>query len=251
MKRSLLAAVAMGLVLVLVLSAAVLACTPVRPKTWKGSIQIASSSSQNVTNTTFTNNGCEFPDPALNGFDAKVFNVASHRGLKAKVTWNTATPVKPAQVFGSYRTASCAPVLSGQFQAAGGKATAIRFPRSAKWLIVQPLAGTPSKDINVTITSAGRKCPTTIGLSIGKTTKTVRAFGAVSPNHRGQRVSVALFRYRNGAYRRVASRTVTLNGKSLYSTAFARPSAGKCQFRVAFAGDADHFGSKRTKNFAC
>jgi hypothetical protein len=158
MKRPLLPAVALGLVLLL--PAQALACTPIKAKTWTGSIQIAKHSSSGVSNTAFSNNGCEWPNPALNGFDAIVFDVASHKGLAAKVTWNTATPVKPASVFGYFRTASCATTGGTWSSTTAGKALGFSIPSQAKWLIVQPVTTVPpaSRDIAVTVTSPGRKC---------------------------------------------------------------------------------------------
>ena len=156
MKRQLLPAVALGLVLLL--PAPALACTPVKAKTWTGSIQVAKHSSTGVSNTAFATNGCKWPDPALNGFDAVVFDVASHRGLTGKVTWNTATPVKPTSIFGYFRTASCATTGATWTTATSGQALGISFPSQAKWLIVQPVTTVPSRDIAVTVTSPGRKC---------------------------------------------------------------------------------------------
>lgn len=158
MKRQLLQAMALGLVLLLPTPA--LACTPIKPKTWTGTIQVAKHSSTGVSNTVFANNGCKWPDPALNGFDAIVFDVASHRGLAGKVTWNTATPVKPASVFGYFRTASCATTGGTWSSATSGQALGFTFPAQAKWLIVQPVTTVPpgSKDIAITVTSPGRKC---------------------------------------------------------------------------------------------
>ena len=156
MKRQLLPAVALGMVLLL--PAPSLACTPIKAKTWTGSIQVAKHSTTGVSNAVFANNGCTWPDPALNGFDAVVFDVASHRGLAAKVTWNTATPVKPTSVFGYFRTASCATMGETWSTVTAGKALAFTVPSQAKWLIVQPVTTTPSRDIAVTVTSPGRKC---------------------------------------------------------------------------------------------
>ena len=157
MKRQLLPAVALGLVLLLPTPA--FACTPIPAKTWKGSIQVASPSTMSATNTTFSNNRCTFPNPAVNGVDAVVFDVASHRGLAGKATWTTTAPAKPDKLFAYYRNSSCVFVPSGQWtHETSGKALSFTIPKDAKWLIVQPLTLTPSKDIAVTISSPGRKC---------------------------------------------------------------------------------------------
>jgi hypothetical protein len=157
MKRHLFSALAMGLVLLLPTPA--FACTPVPAKSWAGSIQIAKHSSTGVSNTVFANNKCEWPDPALNGFDAVVFDVASHKGLPGKVTWDTSTAVKPSSVFGYFRSASCATTGATWSTATSGQALDFTFPDDAKWLIVQPVTTVPSKDIAISVSSPGRKCP--------------------------------------------------------------------------------------------
>ena len=156
MKRQLLPAIALGLALLLPTQA--LACVAVPAKTWKGAMQTAALRIS-VSNTAFTNNGCKWTNPALNGADAIVFDVASHRGLQGKVTWTTDAPLKPDALLGSFRTASCGAIPNGQWsQPTSGKALAFTFPSNAKWLIVQTVTNVPSKDIKVTITSPGRKC---------------------------------------------------------------------------------------------
>ena len=158
MMRHLLSAVAMGLVLLLPVPA--FACTPLPAKAWTGTIAVASPSTMSVTNTAFSNNGCAFPNPAVNGVDAIVFDVASHRGLQGQANWSTTTLVKPDKLFGYFRSASCELIPSGQFSIpAGSPAFDIFIPSDAKWLIVSPLTITPSRDIAVTVSSAGRKCP--------------------------------------------------------------------------------------------
>ena len=157
MKRHLLPAVAIGLVLLLPTPA--FACTPVPAKSWAGNIQIAKHSTASVSSTVFAQNGCEWPDPALNGFDAVVFDVASHKGLPGKVTWNTDTAVKPDSLFGHFRTASCGITGASFSQSASGASLDFSFPSEAKWLIVLPVTTVPGKDISVAISSPGRKCP--------------------------------------------------------------------------------------------
>ena len=156
MKRQLLPTLALGMVLLL--PAPSLACTPIKAKTWTGSIQVAKHSTSSVSSATFANNGCKWPDPALNGFDALVLDVASHRGLKGAVTWDTATPVKPTSMFGYFRSASCAVTGETWSTATSGKAQAFTFPSQAKWLIVQPVTTVPSNGIAVKVSSPGRKC---------------------------------------------------------------------------------------------
>lgn len=155
MKRQLLPTVALGLALLLPTSS--WASHSVPPKTWRGTIQIAKHSSSGVTGTAFVSNGCKWQNPALNGLDAVVFDVYSHRGLAGKVTWNTTIPVKPTSVFGSFRTASCALTGATWQHTQSGTAKSFTFPARAKWLIVQPVTNVPSRDIAVTISSPGRR----------------------------------------------------------------------------------------------
>jgi hypothetical protein len=156
MKRFRLGLIAAALAVVLPLPAAG-ACKPIRPKSWKGTISLAGHVS--ATNQSFLINKCVLPDPALNGVDARVFNVASHRGLKATASWRTATAVRPDLVTGTFYSAKCTGLPgTGWEQRTMGKRVAFKIPAGAKWLLVTPYTVTPSKDIAVTISSAGRKC---------------------------------------------------------------------------------------------
>lgn len=158
MKRQMLPALALGLVLLL--PAPAFACVPVPAKTWTGTIQVAKHSTLNVSATAFQSNACKWPDPALNGLDAIVFDVSSHKGLAGRATWNTSTPVKPTQMFGNFRNASCGATGATWTHATSGEALSFSIPSDAKWLIVQPMTTVPSRDIGITVTSPGRTCPT-------------------------------------------------------------------------------------------
>jgi M6 family metalloprotease-like protein/uncharacterized repeat protein (TIGR02543 family) len=102
---------------------------------------------------------------------------------------------------------------------------------------------------NVTANFTGR---TTTTLAISKTESKVKASGQVQPNHAGDRVTVTLYKRRaNGTWRRIATKTATLNSSSSYAKSFARPSSGRCKIKSKFAADDDHLGSKVTKQFRC
>ena len=155
MKRPLLLAVALGLALLLPTSS--WAAHSVPPKTWRGTIQVAKHSSSSVTGTAFVTNGCKWQNPALNGLDAVVFDVYSHRGLAGKVTWTTTNPVKPTSLFGSFRTASCGLTGTTWSSTQSGIAKSFAIPSGAKWLVVQPVTNVPSGNIAVTVSSPGRR----------------------------------------------------------------------------------------------
>jgi hypothetical protein len=156
MRRLLLPAVALGLVLLLPTQA--LACVPIAPKSWSGTIDY-SLGPQSVSMTDFTNNSCAFHSPELNGFDAIVFDVSSHKGLAGKFKWSTPSAVKPSNLYGYYRTSSCGAIQSWWTSATPGENLNFEFPNNAKWLIVVPVSNLPTTDISVTVSSPGRVCP--------------------------------------------------------------------------------------------
>lgn len=112
-------------------------------------------------------------------------------------------------------------------------------------LVVEDSAGARSAPVSKLVKG------TVIEVNVEKADGRARAYGPLNPDHPGRDVTVTLLRYRDGAYRPVVSRTVELNSSSRYATSFDRRAPGKCQFRVAFAGDADHLGSRDRVNFAC
>jgi M6 family metalloprotease-like protein/uncharacterized repeat protein (TIGR02543 family) len=102
---------------------------------------------------------------------------------------------------------------------------------------------------NVTANFTGA---TTTTLSITKTDSKIKTSGQVQPNHAGDQVTVTLYKRRaNGTWRRIATKTATLNSSSRYAKSFSRPSSGSCKITSKFAADADHLSSKVTKQFRC
>jgi hypothetical protein len=102
---------------------------------------------------------------------------------------------------------------------------------------------------NVTANFTGA---TTTTLSISKTSSKVKGSGQVLPAHPGDDVSVTLYKRRaNGTWRKIATKTDTLNSSSSYAKSFSRPSSGRCKMTTKFTEDADHLGSKVTKQFHC
>lgn len=157
MNRTLLTLVAGILALLLPMPASA-ACKPVPPKKWTGAIQVVNHAS--AVHLGFLANKCTLPDSRLNGTDGLVFNVASHRGLKAAAKWTTTAPVRPDQVDGFFYTASCTGLPgTGWTQRTPGSSVSFTIPTAAKWLVVAGYTVTPAKDIAVTVSSAGRKCP--------------------------------------------------------------------------------------------
>lgn len=158
MNRTMLAVVAAALAIFL--PAPAFACVPIAPKTWTGSLQVASHMS--VGYNDFVLNKCAFHDNQLNGLDVVVFNVASHAGLAGTAKWNTAFAAKPERVNGVFFSGSCGALPgTGWTQTTSNKNVSFTFPANAKWLVVSAYTLVPSKDIVITVASPGRKCPTT------------------------------------------------------------------------------------------
>lgn len=156
MNRLLLAAVAAAVALLLPLPA--LACTPLAAKTWRGPITVANHAS--ITNQSFVLGGCQFANDAVNGIDARVFDVSSHRGLAAAGKWALNSAVKPDRVDGTFYTASCSGLPgTGWGTTEPGSTVNFTIPNNAKWMVVTPYTLTPGVDLEVIVTSAGRKCP--------------------------------------------------------------------------------------------
>lgn len=156
MNRRLLVLVA-GLLALVVPTSAAAACTPVAARKWSGVMKVVNHAS--ATQLAFVSNKCVLPDSRLQGTDALVFNVASHRGLKAAAKWTTTAPVRPDQVDGVFYSASCTGLPgTGWTQRTPGKTVGFTIPTAAKWLVVSGYTVTPAKDVAVTISSPGRKC---------------------------------------------------------------------------------------------
>lgn len=161
MRRAMVAAVAGTVALILPLPA-LAECVPIPPRTWAETIQFANHVS--VTKGDFETNRCAFTDGRLNGFDAVVFDVASHAGLDAAVTWDSSNVTKPEGLTGFLLTAECRAVPFAGFQGvwddgSGGETIAFSIPSDGQWLLVYPYTKVPGKDISVTVSSAGRACP--------------------------------------------------------------------------------------------
>lgn len=156
MNRKMLTLVAGALALLLPVPASA-ACKPVPAKKWAGTIQVVNHAS--ATQLSFLANKCKLADSRMHGTDALVFNVASHRGLKAAAKWTTTAPVRPEQVDGFFYTSACTGLPgTGWTQRTPGKSVSFTIPSGAKWLVVAGYTVTPAKDIAVTVSSAGRKC---------------------------------------------------------------------------------------------
>jgi len=66
----------------------------------------------------------------------------------------------------------------------------------------------------------------------------IRVSGVISPNRPGETVGVQLQVKRSGAFRKVATRSATLNSSSAFTTTFARPSAKTCRVVASFPATA-------------
>jgi hypothetical protein len=95
------------------------------------------------------------------------------------------------------------------------------------------------------------RLPSSVTARISKTASRIRVRGSVSPAHPGERVTVTLFRRRNGSFVRLVVKRPPLSAVSAYSTSFDRPRPGKCKVTATFGGDADHRPATRGVVFAC
>jgi hypothetical protein len=95
------------------------------------------------------------------------------------------------------------------------------------------------------------KTATTTGLLVQKTSSKIRATGSVFPPHAGMRVTVRLYKKRDGVFNLLATKRPTLTPSSAYTASFARPGRGTCRVRTVFAGDSDHLASSRAVKFTC
>jgi Calx-beta domain-containing protein len=85
--------------------------------------------------------------------------------------------------------------------------------------------------------------------------------GLLTPAHPGKRMTVKLYRYRNGKWVWLRTRRPYLSGNSdtnldgfvdsSFSKSFLRPSPGSCKVVATFPGDSDHRSSKATKKISC
>ena len=94
------------------------------------------------------------------------------------------------------------------------------------------------------------KLPTYTNLRTSAGT-TITASGELFTAHPGQAMSVTLSKLVGTTYQPVTTNQAVLGAFGTYSTSFPDPGADKCKILVAFAGDSDHLGSKRSKTFAC
>jgi hypothetical protein len=97
----------------------------------------------------------------------------------------------------------------------------------------------------------GTKAATTTSLLVQKTSSNVRATGTVFPPHAGMRVTVSLYKKRDGVFRLLATKRPTLSPSSAYAASFERPGRGTCRVRTVFPGDSDHLASSRAVKFSC
>jgi WD40 repeat protein len=96
----------------------------------------------------------------------------------------------------------------------------------------------------------GQCTPTTIGLRVSKTTKSIRVTGTITPPV-GGRATVTLLRKTPSGFKRVSSKGAAFSEAGAFTATFARPSSGKCKVEARYAGDADHMATMASRSFAC
>jgi serralysin len=89
----------------------------------------------------------------------------------------------------------------------------------------------------------------------------IHVSGLLAPAHPGKRMTVKLYRYRNGKWVWLRTRRPSLKGSSdvdldgfhdsSFSTSYLRPSPGSCKVVAIFPGDSDHRSSKKSKKINC
>lgn len=90
-----------------------------------------------------------------------------------------------------------------------------------------------------------------ITLVLDEATTKVTASGEVRPAHPGGGVTVKLFRYADGAYRRVKIVRATLDASSRYRVGFARQQPGRCLITARYHGSEDHPPAGTERSFGC
>ncbi|MDQ3953007.1 MAG: hypothetical protein M3279_08610 [Actinomycetota bacterium] len=75
--------------------------------------------------------------------------------------------------------------------------------------------------------------------------------GTVSPAHTGLNVTVTLFKKKNGAFVRVASKRPLLTTTSTFKAAFKKQGVRSCKVTADFPGDEDHLKSSASDTFKC
>jgi hypothetical protein len=91
--------------------------------------------------------------------------------------------------------------------------------------------------------------PTSTSLIYGNV-NVIKASGTVSPAVTGT-VNVILKKQKSGTWKKVAAKTVPLDGASHYSAQFAKPAARLCQLTARYQGNSTHAPSQMTKFFTC
>jgi hypothetical protein len=79
----------------------------------------------------------------------------------------------------------------------------------------------------------------------------VSVSGRVTPGRPGQTVTVRLDAWRNGAWKKVATKRPTLSSKSAYRTKFGRPKGTMCRLTATYPRKDPYLASKSVKHFVC
>ncbi len=75
--------------------------------------------------------------------------------------------------------------------------------------------------------------------------------GSVSPVHTGINMTVTLFKKKNGAFVRAASKRPLLTAAGTFRTTFKKQASKSCKATAEFPGDEDHLKSKASDTFKC
>ena len=75
--------------------------------------------------------------------------------------------------------------------------------------------------------------------------------GSVSPVHTGINVTVTLFKKKNGAFVRAASKRPLLTASGTFKTTFKKQASKSCKATAEFPGDEDHLRSSASDTFKC
>lgn len=103
-------------------------------------------------------------------------------------------------------------------------------------------------------------CPSTAGttqtqsfttVTAKRVKKKIKANGTLDPAHPGARMTVTLFKKKNGVFSPVKTTSPAVTSDGKFATSFKRPGNGQCQVTARFPGDDDHTASEATKPLKC
>lgn len=154
-------------------ASAAVKCKPLAAKTWSGSLQFSRPILGDfpATRLLFVSGGCNASSLSqYNGFDARVWDVASHANTSATAAWSGSHAPLPfphsPRMWLEFFTSSCSAATGIAGPVLTGTSYRLMIPKNAKWAIayISAVGGTPPPQTGqpaliVSLKSLGRKCP--------------------------------------------------------------------------------------------